>query len=277
LQSTAVQHGQAIAELQVGDFRWIRIVHSNNFQNSGFNHPQFSASAVGDFDFSNTTGATLTFYNLVLVSGDFIFSFNHAHSADFPSLSNVSGNFFVTYNVFLVSFQAAKLKNIGGVVSIVGNNVQLSVSLSPLYQLRCDGGIGPKVADLQGCTRVIADRSINSSSVAVMTYSLLTYTDGHLFIFANTALTTIALPSLSTVVGGFDISYNAALTFAHLPKLTYIGTTIGICSNNAAFLIPSGPPDAPTGGLVVSGTNKGQKICHYQQGSGPCGGVETCP
>jgi hypothetical protein len=77
------------------------------------------------------------------------------------------------------------------------------------------------------------------------------------------------------VVGYLSIRFNPSLTFASLPKLTYISQNIYICKNNAAFRIPSGPPDAPTGGLTSAGL-KGTTLCYFQQGASTCSTV-TCP
>jgi hypothetical protein len=96
-----------------------------------------------------------------------------------------------------------------------------------------------------------------------------------LAIHTNAVLATINLPSLSSVAGELHIRSNPSLTFAHLPKLTFIGWTIHICQNNGAFLIPSGPPDAPAGGLT-SNQYKYYPHCDFQQGAGTCSRV-TCP
>jgi hypothetical protein len=91
----------------------------------------------------------------------------------------------------------------------------------------------------------------------------------------NALLATLSFPSLSTVAS-LDIRTNPSLTFAHLPKLTFIGGQLSICANNAAFIIPSGPPNAPTGGFVVTGPSKGQPNCNLQQGNMTCSAV-ICP
>jgi hypothetical protein len=98
---------------------------------------------------------------------------------------------------------------------------------------------------------------------------------GSLVIYNNAFLATIHMSSLSTVRNDLNLVSNPSLTFASLPKLTYIGTNIRICENNAAFPIPSGPPDAPIGGLT-SFYSKGFNVCQIQQGSGACANV-ICP
>jgi hypothetical protein len=61
----------------------------------------------------------------------------------------------------------------------------------------------------------------------------------------------------------------------HLPLLTYIDEIINICQNNADLVVPSGPPNAPTGGLVVSGQFKRTQVCFFQV-DGVCSSV-ICP
>jgi hypothetical protein len=156
--------------------------------------------------------------------------------------------------------------------------------------------------DFLTCNSIDGDRYIGGSSATAVTSSLLThisgfltirenadlttvslpsltFTGGHLEIYyLNDALATIHLPSLSTVVGNLDIRSDISLTFVHLPKLTFIGGQILFCANNADFLIPSGPPHAPTGGFVVTGPLKGTDSCVLQQGSGSCEeNIATCP
>jgi hypothetical protein len=115
-----------------------------------------------------------------------------------------------------------------------------------------------------------------NDALATINLPSLTYMGGSLNIYSNVALTTISLPSLSTVVVFLQIYSSPSLTFASLPKLTFIGTSIGICQNNAAFRVPSGPPDAPTGGLTSAG-RKGQNACSFQHGASTCSESDTCP
>jgi hypothetical protein len=223
-----------------------------------------------DFSVAFTNQSVLAFSDPTIISGDFFFTSNAATTVNFPVLSAVVGDFVVSYNFYLVSFQAAALKTIGGVVSIAGNNYELVMAFSPMSQVNCDGGSGPESADLQGCARLRASRAITSSSVTFLTASLLTYAGGYLEIRTNAVLATIRLPQLSTVVGFLTIHSNPSLTFIHLPKLTFIGDRLFFCDNNAAFLIPSGPPDAPVGGFAVTGFWKGTKNCFFQQGNATC-------
>jgi hypothetical protein len=200
-------------------------------------------------------------------------------STDFPVLSTIARDFSVVNNAKLTFLSMPALINVQGAITISSNNFGLVIVFSPVrtFEVLCDGGSGDEFADLQGCTRVNTDRQIASSTTATtVTASLLTYMGGHLLIQSNTALATIILPSLSAVVRDLRIQTNAALTFAHLPKLTFIGGWVRICSNNAAFLIPSNPPNAPAGGLVVTGGSKGQSNCYLQQGSSTCSFV-ICP
>jgi hypothetical protein len=197
--------------------------------------------------------------------------------SSFPVLSAVAGDFLVARNVFLVSLQATALKDIGGVVSIAENNIRLVITFSSLSQVLCAGGFRDDPTDLQVCIRANFGRTITSSSAIAVTSSLLTYAGENLVISSNAVLATIILPSLSTVTGYLSIVSNPSLTLAHLPKLTFIGDRIFFLENNAAFRIPSGPPDAPTGGLVVTGSLKGTNNCHLNQGSTTGGPYETCP
>jgi hypothetical protein len=67
------------------------------------------------------------------------------------------------------------------------------------------------------------------------------------------------------------------LTVVHLPKLTYIATTLDICDSHASFIVPAGPPNAPEGGLRVSGPLKGKESCSIQQGAVTCSFLTVCP
>jgi hypothetical protein len=115
-----------------------------------------------------------------------------------------------------------------------------------------------------------------NAAITTIDFPSLGNVNGSLIIVNNTVLASIYLPSLSAVVEYFQILNNPSLTFTHLPRLTFIGGFIAICLNSPAFLIPSGPPNAPTGGLVVTGQFKGQPQCHYQQGSNVCSSLVTC-
>jgi hypothetical protein len=106
---------------------------------------------------------------------------------------------------------------------------------------------------------------------------VLTYTAGYLGIRYNTVLTIINLPSLSSVVGYLLIAGNPRLTRAQLPKLTFVGSVLLFCENHASFVIPSGPPDAPFGGLQVTGQYKDTDNCNLESGTAACGTLEKCP
>jgi hypothetical protein len=98
---------------------------------------------------------------------------------------------------------------------------------------------------------------------------------GFLSFRVNSALTTLNLPSLSIVTESLAIFDNPLLTYASLPKTTFIGSFMTICANSAFFTIPSSP-NAPAGGLVVSGVYKNQVMCNLQQGDMACSLV-SCP
>jgi hypothetical protein len=225
----------------------------------------FNISSAVDLSVAFTSQSNLAFPNLELITGDFTFTLNLATMADFPVLTSVGGDLVISDNAFLVSFQAAALKNISGAVFI--NNAGLILILSPLYQVVCEGGSGSKFSDVQGCNRIGADRSITTSAATTVASSLLTYTSGYLSISGNDVLATINLSSLSIVWGTLYIQQNPALTFFNLPKLTYIAGALHICANNAAFRIP-GPPNIPTSGLTTG--YRGSRSCQYDSGSGSC-------
>jgi hypothetical protein len=115
------------------------------------------------------------------------------------------------------------------------------------------------------------------SNLALAAISLASLAEvGSMYVDENDVLTTVSFPLLSVVGTHLDIHNDVALTLAHLPKLTYIGGYIFFCQNNAAFVIPDGPPNAPLGGLEVIEANKGKTICRLQQGAGVCTNV-PCP
>jgi hypothetical protein len=249
-------------------------------QSAGTSHPMYSASVVPDFLFTNTTGSNLVFYNLALVTGSFAFNFNAVTTAEFPVLSAITGSLVVSHNYLLVSFRMTALNRIGGTISFQLNSDDIVASLSfmPLFQVYCTGGFETaNVTDLQNCAHIRENRRLTKSLSTKLSSSLLTYINGYLDINSNTRLATVLLPSLAVVGDDFTFLYNPALTLAQFPSLTFIGNRILFCSNNAAFRIPSGPPNAPTGGLVVTGAAKGRLSCFLQQGSGECGQPVICP
>jgi hypothetical protein len=129
--------------------------------------------------------------------------------------------------------------------------------------------------NLASLTFIAGDLDIRTNVVlANINFTSLTYIRGYLHI-ENNAVLAVNLPSLSTVAGFLAILGNPSLTFASLPNLTLIELNIAICANNDAFRIPSGPPDAPNGGLTSAGA-KDQPECYFQQGNGTCSFV-TCP
>jgi hypothetical protein len=95
--------------------------------------------------------------------------------------------------------------------------------------------------------------------------------------FQSTTATHVSLPSLTHVGNAMTFLLNSALTSVHLPKLTFLGFTITFCQNHASFVIPSGLPDAPTGGLVVTGPFNGRSFCYLKQGASPCSTTDACP
>jgi hypothetical protein len=174
------------------------------------------------------------------------------------------------------------LQTVTGSFSISSNNALGSLDLpflSTAGSLSISSHVEILNINLTSLSIVTAGDFTLSLNSALATISLpsLTYTEGHTVIINNAVLARINFPELSTVVRSLNIYSNPFLTFANLPQLTFIGATLGFCQNNAVFRIPSGPPNAPTGGLVVTGSYKGQPwSCWYQQGSGACTGA-YCP
>jgi hypothetical protein len=116
----------------------------------------------------------------------------------------------------------------------------------------------------------------SNTALATISIPSLSTVLGDLSIDTNAVLATISLPSLSIVIEILSIRFNPSLTLASFPQLTFIGEKIHICANNAAFRIPNGPPDAPTGGLVITGPSKGTINCSLQEGNATCISV-ICP
>ena len=131
--------------------------------------------------------------------------------------------------------------------------------------------------DLPSLTSVQGDFSLANSGVSSIDVTALAFVGTALIVAANPTLTRFDVPSLSIVGGYLNFNTNAMLTLASLPKLTYINDRLLFCANNPAFMIPSGPPNAPAGGLVVSGANKNRPACFLFQGAQPCTGTENCP
>jgi hypothetical protein len=117
---------------------------------------------------------------------------------------------------------------------------------------------------------------LSNTKLPILSFLSLSYVGGYLQVAMNPVLVYASFPSLTAVVGFLSIRFNPALTYASLPKLTHISEAILFCQNHADFRIPSGPPDAPTGGLVVTGQLKGANSCFFQQGAGTCA-PSICP
>jgi hypothetical protein len=113
--------------------------------------------------------------------------------------------------------------------------------------------------------------------LAALNLTSLRVVNSYIQIRTNNLLARIDLPDLSVVNSDLGVYSNPALTFVSLPKLTFIGGIIQFCENHADFRIPSGPPDAPLGGLVVSGSKKNQMQCYRKSGSALCGAPTICP
>jgi hypothetical protein len=102
--------------------------------------------------------------------------------------------------------------------------------------------------------------------------------DGLLNIKGHADLTRVDFPSLRSVAGYLLIHTNTKLTYASLPQLTFIGKQLYFCGNHPSFLIPTGPPNAPQGGLAVTGQFKGMDVCWIRNGNGACSlPYDVCP
>jgi hypothetical protein len=127
------------------------------------------------------------------------------------------------------------------------------------------------------CQLSTGNRQINFVSSTYLTGAQLTYALGWLYITENTDLGTINLPNLSGVGASLSISINPSLTVVRLPKLTYLATTFFFCENHISFVVPTGPPNAPSGGFKVTGQWKGQMNCIISNGATECVTLNICP
>jgi hypothetical protein len=101
--------------------------------------------------------------------------------------------------------------------------------------------------------------------------------NGLIALLSNQFVGSFSFASLSIVNGKLSLSDNLSLTYVYLPKLTYINGAIVICGNNEAFMVPSGPPNAPSGGLLVTGADKGKPLCRLQDGASSCLSMDETP
>jgi hypothetical protein len=109
-----------------------------------------------------------------------------------------------------------------------------------------------------------------------LSFPLLTRS-GIMEITNNAVLTLINAPKLDVVLMRLVVSQNPLLTYLNVPLLDSIGDYIKICENGVGFLVPTGSPNAPSGGLDVTGTKSGTRACQMANGTGTCGTMVNCP
>jgi hypothetical protein len=133
--------------------------------------------------------------------------------------------------------------------------------------------------ELSTCHIVIGDRAIVSQVATSVVALHATYINGYFDISTNPQLTRLDFPSLSTVIGYLYVQSNFQLTYTYVPKLTFIGGSITICGSHSSFAVPSGPPNGPAGGLVVTGFFKGTGNCYIRSGAVLCRNpvYSSCP
>jgi hypothetical protein len=104
----------------------------------------------------------------------------------------------------------------------------------------------------------------------------MTRVNGYLHFHGNLALLSIDLSALVHVSLALSVQSNPALTFFSAPVLAFIGDRLFFCQNSPMFEIPT-VPNAPLGGLQVSGLLKGTSSCILKQGDQACQGLDLCP
>jgi hypothetical protein len=143
----------------------------------------------------------------------------------------------------------------------------------------CDGGSGAFFTDALSCSTIVWDRSIQESFATSLVNPVLTRTEGFLDIRDNSALIRVDFASLYYVGGYLVIAGNPALTFASLSRLSQVQGNLGFCLNAPSFAIPNAVSGtaAPPGLTSVAFKGSTTTFCDFQQGSGACNNVVTCP
>ena len=241
-----------------------------------------SLSTVGG-DLRMQQQEILTFLNLASLSfvGGFLQLYHHDALIRFelPSLFYVGGRIEVALLVVATSIEFPSLNSFGEELSFESSGFARS-NFSSLTS-----GQGIQFVDCNALTRADFPSLLRLNTglafhrnIALTRIScpLLTYSHG-LFIVSNAKLTRIDFPVLSLLDAELEVQSNAKLTYTHLPKLTYISGFIRFCINSATFVIPTGTPNAPSGGLKVTGALKGTLQCTLKSGAGACSPVVACP
>ena len=181
------------------------------------------------------------------------------HFTDLQTCSYISGDRLI-YVLSATQLSSSLLQFTDGYLDIQSNGTLTRIDF-------------PSLSSVGGTLQISSHTALTSIDLPS-----LTSVGEHLYINTNTALTRIDFPSLGAVGGNLFMYSNSMLTDLHLPKLIKIVSYIYFCQNHASFRIPSGPPDAPSGGLVVTGQYKGRNSCYLQQGAGLCSGLNViCP
>jgi hypothetical protein len=114
-----------------------------------------------------------------------------------------------------------------------------------------------------------------NNALTLISLPALTTVNGYLDVYDNPGLLTLDLPLLSVLNGDLRVRRNVELSLFNVPILTLIDGIIYICENKSGFVLPSGPPYVPAGGLVVTGALKNTPSCQLDPTS--CSTMTVCP
>jgi hypothetical protein len=118
----------------------------------------------------------------------------------------------------------------------------------------------------------------SNSGLSLVSFPAFTQSGGGFSFSNNVKLTLINLPAYARNLGELRFDANTILTYINVPVLTYIYDQIFICANHANLVYPTGPPNAPSGGLKVQGPKKGTLACYLRSGATACTGTYAiCP
>ena len=160
---------------------------------------------VADVDATTTT---ISFPSLVSVKGLVYFNMVYSETVELPLLQNVSGGvYFYNFNsMSRISLKLSSLRNVGGVLSVIGYASVLDVS--NLESVGSDFKL----------TYNFYLHTVNASA--------LTTVGGHLYVYrCDDALTTLSFESLAHVGGYLKLSDNDALITAYFNSLTSVGSS----------------------------------------------------
>jgi hypothetical protein len=240
----------------------------------------------GDFELkfnSNLTRLHIPVLTSTLTGYIFIF-YNHALTEyDFPLLESVGSHFQLSTNWNATRLHVPVLTFVSGEVSIVNNKALTEASLPSLQYVDLNFELNNNAIvtrlSAPALTSIATGYIIvgNNGALTEVYLPSLQSVGNNLAMFTNPKATRIDLPALCAVASYFEINTNAMLTFLNFPLLTYIGASIRICESHSSFVYP-GPPYTPTGGLVVTGSDKGTGDCRLFNGTKSCyDAFDTCP